>query len=142
MVFIPVTNRDNFRAGYEFLAILKSMENDVRVDRKLVSEYIVDQKRELRKYSHKNTHELMAIWAGIVERRIAWSYGIDGYVELITFPEEIDSARLAEELFRAYIRMEYRPTYYDCTGQHFTRWYKVFKRGGRYCVYHSIGIDI
>lgn len=145
MDLICINDRESFRKGYEYIKILERMSGRHDLgdsSQELLDKYIVDLKRELRKYSHKNPYERMAIWAGIVESRIAWNYGLDGYVELITFPEGIDTEEVADRLFNAYIRIDYTPTYYDCTGQAFTSWYYVFKRNGRCCVYHSVGIDI
>lgn len=143
MDLIAIIDKESLRKGYEFLNILEGMKGDPRItDWKLIDQYIIDLKREMREYSHRNSNERMAIYAGIVESRLAWSYGIDGYVELITFPDGIASTEFVEAIFDDFIKVEYRPTYYDCTGQAFTNWHKTFKRNGRYCIYHSVGIDV
>ena len=36
----------------------------------------------------------------------------------------------------------YYPSAYDCTGQAFTSWYKVFVRGGRFWAYHHVSVDV
>ena len=57
-------------------------------------------------------------------------------------PEDIQSKEEAREYFREYEYIRYRPTYYDCTGQSFTSWYKIFQKpDGRFWAYHAIGID-
>ena len=66
----------------------------------------------------------------------------DGFTVLKPYPEDIQTKEDAEEYFREYERIEYRPTYYDFTGQLFTSWHKTFcKPDGRYWMYHRISID-
>ena len=69
--------------------------------------------------------------------------GIDGYVVKFPLPESIDNAEDADEYFREYEYIHYRPTYYDCTGQAFTSWYKIFRKpDGRFWAYHSVSLDV
>lgn len=144
MAIIDVKDNGSLREAYKALDTLKKMEHNHELDDHnltLLRDIIIDEKREIRKYFHKNHRERMVVWAGIVECRMAWSYGIDGYVELITFPDGY-TLRETESLFERYFKIDYHPTYYDCTGQAFTSWHKTFQRNGRYCIYHSVGIDI
>ena len=66
----------------------------------------------------------------------------ESYIALVELPEEIGTDEEADEYFREYEYIYYRPTYYDCTGQRFTEWYKIFKRRGRYMAYHAVGMDV
>ena len=71
--------------------------------------------------------------------------GIDGFVELISFPEAfdtIDGEDGAEEFFKTFFEIHARPSMYDCTGQAFTSWYKLFERNGRIYAYHCVGFDV
>ena len=68
--------------------------------------------------------------------------GIDGYVLLITLPEWVQNKQDAIYYMVQNEVMECRPSQYDCTGQHFTNWYKVFCRRGRWMAYHSIRVDV
>lgn len=71
------------------------------------------------------------------------SYGMDGYVLKFPLPENITSAEDADEYFREYEYLYYRPSAYDCTGQHFTSWYKIFRKpDGRFWAYHSVSVDV
>lgn len=145
MDLIAIIDKESLRKGYKFLKVMERMQHDPAFSfstQERIAKWIIDLKREMREYSHRNSNERMAIYAGIVESRLVWSYGIDGYVELITFPDGIASTEFVEAVFDDFIKVEYRPTYYDCTGQAFTNWHKTFKRNGRYCIYHSVGIDV
>ena len=66
----------------------------------------------------------------------------DSSISLVELPESIETAEEADEYFREYEYLHYRPSMYDCTGQRFTEWYKIFKRRGRYMAYHAVGMDI
>ena len=48
----------------------------------------------------------------------------------------------AEREFEDYHRKTCIPSIYDCTGQLFTEWYRIFHINGRYVLYHSIGMDV
>lgn len=142
MDLINIVDRESFRTGYRLINALESLKHDPKITSyEEIDKYIVGLKREVRKYSRKNLNERMAVWAGIVESRIAWTYGIDGYVELITFPDGYTLME-TESLFKRHFKIDYYPTYYDCTGQAFTVWHKTFQRNGRYCIYHSVAFDV
>lgn len=68
---------------------------------------------------------------------------IDGLISVFPLPESISSREDAIEFFEENELIVYRPTYYDCTGQLFTSWYKIFQKpDGRFWAYHSIGRDV
>ena len=67
--------------------------------------------------------------------------GIDGYTELREMPR-FDSMEEADDWFKRCYYMEAAPSAYDCTGQHFTVWYKLFRRRGRWWAYHRVGVDV
>lgn len=95
---------------------------------------IATVKKAIREYSHKVSDY----------RIIVKDYGIDGYVELYRFPEELDhmSKDDAEEWFDSNRREHYIPSPYDCTGQKFTNWRKLVHRQGHWYAYHSVSIDV
>ena len=70
--------------------------------------------------------------------------GIDGYVELVQLPEDLDEVHkvVAADWFRANCYLESLPTPYDCSGQKFTNWFKLFRRQGHWFAYHSVSIDV
>ena len=78
-----------------------------------------------------------------VDSRIVQDDGADGYVKLIYMPRYFDN--LDKDEVKKYFEEHYvlgRPnSMYDCTGQAFTSWFTVVRRGGRWVVYHSISFD-
>lgn len=98
-----------------------------------VLDKIVEKKREIRKY-HKSTEKK--------DRHLVKDKGIDGYIELIELPDYIESREEAKEYFESEEELRCLPSAYDCTGQLFTGWYKIFKRRGKWMAYHSICCDV
>lgn len=76
------------------------------------------------------------------ERRIVCDDGIDGYLELVELPEAVTDEIDARDYFEACIEIRPLPSAYDCTGQAFTSWYKLFKRRGHYFAYHRVCFDV
>lgn len=95
-------------------------------------EKIAELKRNLRAYLNKPVRE---------ERRCIYEDNYGYYIMLVRLPDFLKSVEDAEKYFDEFERMEYMPSMYDCTGQHFTTGHKIFKRRGRFYVYHSIAID-
>lgn len=95
-------------------------------------------KREVRRWANKPSN----YFGGNVERRLVKEYGIDGYIELVALPENIDSEAKANSYFHEYIYIEPVNSLFDCTGKAFTGWYKLFNRNGRFYAYHSVNMDV
>ena len=78
------------------------------------------------------------------DSRIVEERGIDGYIELVQLPNELDKASKADadEWFRWNRYYEFYPTAYDCSGQRFTNWYKLHRRCGHWFAYHSVSFDV
>lgn len=89
-------------------------------------------KKAIRGYTHRPSHEDV----------IVKDYGIDGFLIRFPLPDYIDSKAMAKAYFEDRCEYHYRPSPYDCTGQLFTRWYKLFLRNGRWWAYHSVGCDV
>lgn len=96
---------------------------------------LIDMKRAARKFlrEEREKHEDLP--------HLVKDDGMNGYVVLLPLPENITDAETADEWFRDWEYIEYRYTPYDCTGQLFTRWYKIINRNGRFYAYHSVGCD-
>ena len=95
-------------------------------------EKIKELKKNLRSYLHKPIRE---------DRRCIYEDNYGYYIMLVRLPDFLKSVEDAEKYFDEFERMEYMPSMYDCTGQHFTTGHKIFKRRGRFYVYHSIAVD-
>lgn len=94
---------------------------------------IDEYKRRIRKYFKKENEN---------NSRIVKDEGIDGYIELVTLPECIETENEAEEYFDEELRIECMPSGYDCTGQAFTCWHRAYKRRGRWIIYHCVAFDV
>lgn len=138
-----VRNNKDFREGYELLNLFTRFDGQFDSPEK-ARENMDNLKHELRAYAHRDT--AVDVGMGFMcERRIVKDNGIDGYVELISIPEVIDTLEGengANEFFKDFLEIHARPSMYDCTGQAFTSWYKLFKRRGQFWAYHSVGFDV
>lgn len=109
-----------------YISLIRLVENNPEA-----RNWCIDAKRAIREYlTQDNTR-------GNIIRS-----DYDGYVELVEMPEDITNAEQAEGWFEYHLEKEYVPSAYDCTGQLFTVWHKIFIRRGRYHVYHCVGIDV
>lgn len=113
----------DMKVAYEILGIALESGRDQRV---------ADLKREIRRFSRRP----------IAERRIVQDNGIDGYTELLPLPAYIETMDEAVSYFEDCEYRRYYPSAYDCTGQVFTNWYKVFARSGRFWAYHCVSVDV
>lgn len=76
------------------------------------------------------------------DRRIVHDDNIDGYCLRIDMLDDFGSIDEARAWFEEYEVIHYRPSYYDCTGQMFTSWYRIFRHpDGHYIAYHYIACD-
>lgn len=125
-LYFPVRNwRDAQLAWY----IIHDYKN-----RKDKQEEIADLKREVREY--------MNLGPNAWEFRVVKDYGCDGLITLEKLPENIIDYNTAVEWFKINRVYEYIPSQYDCTGQLFTNYFKVFKRNGNFWAYHSVSCDV
>ena len=124
-----VRNSSDLRVAYEMLSILNQFRKIGRNDK--IEEEIAQQKREIRAFQKKQE-----------DGRIIKDFGIDGFIELLELPEFIRSKAEGNEYFEECVAIQAKPSAYDCTGQAFTTWYKVFERRGRFFAYHSVSFDV
>lgn len=75
-------------------------------------------------------------------RRRTFHADYDGCIEVFPLPKSIDNAKDAEQWFMEEEYIHYHPTYYDCTGQAFTSWYKIFRKADGFWAYHWICRDV
>jgi len=144
-----ISNDRDFRIGYAILRWVNERMAEDGGDTESRRNRIIELKRNLRQYAHRNT-TLFDVGMGFMcERRIVKDYGIDGYVELVSIPVVFDTLSDdaegnpgADTFFKEFLEIHARPSMYDCTGQAFTSWYKLFKRNGQFWAYHSVGFDV
>lgn len=115
----------NLRAAYEILNILYDREGDkAEVHRRRI-------KQAIRTY-HKIPTDLTQI--------VSSDY--DSLLVVFPLPAELKSYEAARDYFLAHYFREAAPSMYDCTGQIFTTWYKIFKRRDQFWVYHATAMDV
>ena len=129
-----ITDAERLRDAY---ALLMFMQMDVSASaekKAAVKNFVADIKREIRAYTNRPAPTT----------RIVRDDGIDGYVELVQFPDELDRAHreIAADWFRGNCYLEYYTRPYACTGQEFTSWYQLFRRQGHWFAYHNVRRDV
>ena len=136
-----VRTKKDYRDAYDWIAMLeKALAANGFGKPDFVRDDIIEQKREMRRWA--NMDSAVDVGMGfMVDSRVVQREEEDAIL-LQSIPEVFDDEASAEEFFEEFLKYHYYPSPYDCTGQTFTRWHKLFKRGGRYWVYHAIGMDI
>lgn len=129
-----ITDNERLRDAY---ALLMFMQSDVPASsekKAAVKNLAATVKMEIRGFNRRPASD-----SHIIEER-----GSNGYIELVQLPEELDKAHkeIAADWFRANRYLEFYPTPYDCSGQKFTNWFKLFRRRGHWFAYHSVSIDV
>lgn len=139
---MEIKNADDFRCAYEYLCILQDVLNAGALkNSEKTLDKIIQVKQRLREYARSDG--MGEVGMGFkVHRRIIQDFGMDGYTELIEIPEVFDTIDSADEFFKDFLYREYHSSIYDCTGQAFTTWYKLFVRRGHWFAYHSVAFDV
>ena len=128
-----ITDNERLRDAY---ALLMFMQSDVPASaekKAAVKNLAVTVKMEIRAYNNRPVPNVRTIRADY-----------DGCLELVQLPNKLDKAHKVEatDWFRDNCYLESYPSPYDCTGQMFTNWYKLFRRRGHWFAYHSISRDV
>lgn len=123
-----IRDKKDLEVAYELLAIIKASKRAPEAKEK----HLRDIKKDIREYTHRAPDTARVIHDG----------GYGSWIELMELPEELETKEEAAEYFEENCWRHYTPTYYDCTGQIFTQWYKLVQRRGRWMAYHSLGMDV
>lgn len=130
---------------YRFLRFLQELHAEYDAKRTInaddiialhnIDEMLVETKRKIRALNHRSAPQP----DGVIE-----TGGINhdcSYIEIVllepSFSREEAEAFFEEHMFRGYVYYSW-----DCTGQHFTQWHRIFRTPRGWKIYHSIGIDI
>lgn len=118
-----ITNDNELRVAYE-LGHIMHLEK---------SQKYADLRREERWYNRQKR-----------TKHIVKCNGDGSYIELVNIgiPTGAYDKEFAAEMFKRDHYIEMYPSAYDCTGQAFTVWYKVFERNGWWYAYHYVGCDV
>lgn len=120
--------RDNRELREAYIIMTELLKMEQVTDK---NKTVIELKRDIRRYLKDGGFKG---WKGTLVK----DYGIDGYITLYELPDVSDPV----EYFEENERIHYVPRAWDCTGQAFTEWYKIFKRHGKTMVYHRIGYDV
>lgn len=101
------------------------------VDPGKTADDIVEMKRALRKFAHREVSAVRIIKGDM-----------DGYLSIQRLPDRLHNLGEAEAYFDQHEAYHPVPSPYDCTGRPFTCWFKVCQRDGRFYAYHSVGFDL
>ena len=106
-----ITDVEKLRDAYTLLAFIR--DTTTAEQKSGMAAFIASIKKEIRAYNNRPAPD-----SRIIEER-----GIDGYIELVQLPNELDKANKvdAAEWFRENHYYEVYPTAYDCSGQRFTK---------------------
>lgn len=122
-----INNARDLRIAYEILGDLNA---DTRGLSRL-KDHADRIKREIRKY-----HARPVDAARIVRS------DYDSLLVVLPLPVSLETKEEADAYFMGHHYRECYPSAYDCTGQIFTTWYKVFRRGGQFWAYHATAMDV
>ena len=126
---MKIRNERDLRSAYYIVNSLTELRKERGYSED--TENIKELKRDIRRYTHRES-----------DRRCIQDDPYGYYTMLIECPEWVNTKEDDEEWFEEEEKMVYMPSPYDCTGQHFTLWYKFVERRGKWYCYHHVGVDI
>lgn len=117
-------------------ALLMFMQSDIPASaekKAAVKNLAATVKREIRSYNNRPASNVRII-----------SADYDGRLDLVRLPDELDRMHkeVAADWFCEHCYLESYIGHYDCTGQEFTSWYKLFRRQGHWFAYHKVCRDV
>lgn len=123
------------RFAEENVQTLLLKNNDHALDQAI--EYILDEIKGIKKDIRKEHKRHDADTGRVIKSD--W----DSYITLEELKIPADyTYDDAVEYFEEYEVIHMVPSQYDCTGQLFTSWYKIFKRNGKWMAYHAVNADV
>ena len=129
---MAIRNTRELKINYQMIDVYNSLKPETPDQERILREQVCKLKREIREYNRKP----------VDEARIIRDDGFDSCIVLIPLPERIKTKEGARDYFMDTEYRECRPSMYDCTGQIFTKWFKIISRHGRFWAYHSMGMDV
>ena len=128
-----ITDNERLRDAYALLVFMQSDVPASAEKKAAVKNMAATIKREIRAYNNRPAPDVRII-----------SADYNGRLELVQLPNELDKVHkvVAADWFREHRYLEYYNSPYDCTGQEFTNWFRLFRRRGHWFAYHSISRDV
>ena len=129
-----VYGKESARDAYKAIKMFGEFKSEAAV-----KDLIDEIKREVRRWANDNGRTDDGYGHRIIKEN-----GIDGYIELVSLPDELCTMKEAERYFKENVYIESVPSMYDCTGRAFTSWYKLFMKQseGSFYAYHSVCFDV
>ena len=131
-----IRTKSELKIAYEMILMVKEIMQDAETNGcniEKAKNVLVQYKQDIRNYYKRQDENSLCI---------VKDYGIDGYIELFQFPENVKTIEDAKEWFDENERKSFNYTAYDCTGQAFTGWEKIFVRNGKFYCYHRVCYDV
>ena len=128
-----ITDNERLRDAYTLLMFMQGDISASAEKKAAVKNLAATVKMEIRAYNNRPVSNVRII-----------SADYDGRLELVQLPDELDKAHKADAAnwFRNNCYLEAYNSQYDCTGQEFTSWYKLFRRQGHWFAYHFVSRDV
>lgn len=127
MSIYDIRNERDLRDAYWFLSVEKELGCSAgKIAKKI--------KTAIREWNHRPESD----------RKVVYTYGGcgDSVIYKINCPVWVENEEDAEYWFDNEERMTYRWSPYDCTGQLFTSWHRIFHINGKWICYHSVSCDV
>ena len=138
-----IRNKTDLQIAYWLLRDYQCKHNDET--KKLIEQMTPEQKEKIERKIKSLKTEIRRYYRDhpVSDAVLVKDNGIDGYIIRYPLPDFVESKDDGEYYFKENEYIHYRPTYYDCTGQAFTGWFKVYKNtDGRWWVYHAVDFDV
>lgn len=135
----PIRNNRELRLRYDLLVLCEKGLDRIIDNLECVSIELLNKRKDIIKYIKRSIRNYFKECNNqpYITRYILADY--DEYLELIEVNESVSNI---DKWFDDNIRLEYTPSMYDCTGQHFTCWYKSVFRRGKWFIYHKVAVDV
>lgn len=125
-----IRNNRDLRVAYEILDILANKDMVAKNSEK-VRNHEIRIKRAIREYLACAPDPAQVVRSDY-----------DSLLVVFPLPEHLENELDAQNYFLDNYFREAYPSAYDCTGQIFTSWYKIFRRRGQFWAYHATSMDV
>ena len=128
---VDIRNGGDLKATYEVLMDIQALR-PLPGREEAVQEHIRELKKDIRDYFRQQKDD---------GRRIIRDDGIDGYIELVMFPEYLNTKDSAAAYFEEKEVFQCPNLPGGCSGQPFTCWYRIVCKQGKMWAYHRVAYD-
>lgn len=129
-----IYNDNDYKAFWYLLReLMADIENGEREDTPKLRDRIATYKKTMREYLRNRQKH------GRFTPAYNWN---DTIVNKFYLPDSISNIGEAERYFDEWERIVPPSSPYDCTGEQFTTWHRIFYVKGRYLCYHAVAIDV